>query len=107
MHHRGRDVLDVFGKDEVLSIQLRGEYLYTANGRGGFRAYDVAQVDQKGFSEKIVTAPVSPLGQRLYVKTKYAHRGGLALDAGRRSHPAPSVPRTRSRRSTRSTRTCT
>jgi hypothetical protein len=32
----------------------------------------VAQVDQKGFSEKIVTAPVSPLGQRLYVKTRYA-----------------------------------
>jgi hypothetical protein len=70
--HRGRDVLDFFGRDEVLSIQLRGEYLYTANGPGGFRAYDVAQVDQKGFSEKIVTAPVSPLGQRLYVKTKYA-----------------------------------
>ncbi|MBI3780016.1 MAG: hypothetical protein HY278_02995, partial [candidate division NC10 bacterium] len=71
-HHRGRDVLDLFGRDEVLSIQLRGEYLYTANGRGGFRAYDVAQIDQKGFSERIVTAPVSPLGQRLYVKTKYA-----------------------------------
>src|SRR5262249_34348603 len=72
VHHRGRDVLDVFGKDEVLSIQLRGEFLYTANGPGGFRAYDVAQVDQKGFSERIVTAPVSPLGQRFYVKTKYA-----------------------------------
>ena len=41
-HHRGRDVLDFFGKDEILSIQLRGEYLYTANGPGGFRAYDVA-----------------------------------------------------------------
>ncbi len=72
IHHRGRDVMDLFGRDEVLSIQLRGEYLYTANGAGGFRAYDVAQVDQKGFSERIVTAPVSPLGQRLYVKTKYA-----------------------------------
>ncbi|MFQ5656027.1 MAG: hypothetical protein ACE5G5_00630 [Candidatus Methylomirabilales bacterium] len=71
-HHRGRDVLDFFGKDEILSIQLRGEYLYTANGPGGFRAYDVAQIDQKGFSERIVTAPVSPLGQRFYVKTKYA-----------------------------------
>jgi len=57
-HHRGRDIMDIFGRDEVLSIQVRGEYLYTANGRGGFRAYDVAQIDQKGFSEKIVTAPV-------------------------------------------------
>jgi hypothetical protein len=89
--HRGRDVLDLFGRDEVLSIQLRGEYLYTANGAGGFRAYDVAQVDQKGFSEKIVTAPVSPLGQRLYVKTKYATAvaspSTLAVDPTRSRRP--------------------
>ena len=91
VHHRGSDVLDIFGKDEVLSIQLRGEYLYTANGRGGFRAYDVAQVDQKGFSERIVTAPVSPLGQRLYVKTKYATAvaspSTLAVDPTRTQRP--------------------
>jgi hypothetical protein len=91
VHHRGRDVLDLFGSDEVLSIQLRGEFLYTANGSGGFRAYDVAQVDQKGFSEKIVTAPVSPLGQRLYVKTKYATAVAspttLAVDPTRTRRP--------------------
>src|SRR5213078_1325930 len=34
--------------------------------------YDVAQIDQKGFSERITTAPVSPFGQKLYLKTKYA-----------------------------------
>jgi hypothetical protein len=91
VHHRGRDVLDIFGRDEVLSIQVRGEYLYTANGAGGFRAYDVAQVDQKGFSEKIVTAPVSPLGQRLYVKTRYATAvaspSTLAVDPTRSQRP--------------------
>jgi hypothetical protein len=32
----------------------------------------VAQIDHKGFSERIVSAPVSPLGQRLYVATKDA-----------------------------------
>jgi hypothetical protein len=32
----------------------------------------VASVDNKGFSENIVTAPVSPLGQRTYVKSRYA-----------------------------------
>ena len=58
--------------EEVLDVQLRGEYLYAALGKGGFRAYDVANVDNKDFSEKMVTAPVSPLGQRLYVSTKYA-----------------------------------
>ncbi|HEX9759367.1 MAG TPA: hypothetical protein VGA40_00530 [Candidatus Acidoferrales bacterium] len=56
----------------VLDVQARGEYLYAALGEGGFRAYDIANIDHKGFSERIVTAPVSPLGQRLYVPTKYA-----------------------------------
>ena len=62
-HHPGETVLDV---------QQRGEYLYAALGEGGFRVYDIAAIDNKDFSERIVTAPVSPLGQRLYVKTKYA-----------------------------------
>ena len=56
----------------VLDLQLRGEYLYAALGKGGFRIYDVANIDNKNFSERTVTAPVSPLGQRFYVQTKYA-----------------------------------
>jgi hypothetical protein len=90
-HHRGRDILDIFGRDEILSIQVRGEYLYTANGRGGYRMYDVAQVDQKGFSERITTAPFSPLGQRFYVKSKYATAiaspSTLAVDPTRKQFP--------------------
>jgi hypothetical protein len=58
--------------NEILDLTLRGEYLYTANGSGGFEVFDVANIDQKGFSERIVTAPVSPLGQRTYLRTKYA-----------------------------------
>ncbi len=58
--------------DECLSIQNRGEYLYTADGSGGFEVYDIAHIDDKEFSERIQTAPVSPLGQRTYVKTKFA-----------------------------------
>ncbi len=57
---------------EALSIQVRGEYAYVANGPGGLRVYDIANIDNKGFSERISTAPVSPIGQRLYVKSKYA-----------------------------------
>jgi hypothetical protein len=56
----------------VLDLQLRGEYLYAALGKGGFRIYDVANIDNKNFSERTITAPVSPLGQRFYVPTKYA-----------------------------------
>jgi hypothetical protein len=62
-HHEGEDILD---------LTLRGEYLYTANGPGGFEVFDVANIDNKGFSERITSAPVSPLGQRLWVRTKYA-----------------------------------
>jgi hypothetical protein len=77
---------------DVLDLQLRGEYLYAATGEGGFRAYDVANVDNKNFSEKMTTAPVSPLGQRFYVKTKYAMAvaspSTLALDPLRTQNPA-------------------
>src|SRR5437588_8733855 len=57
---------------DVQDIVLRGEYVYTANGPGGLEVFDVANIDQKGFSERIVTSPVSPLGQRTYVRTKNA-----------------------------------
>jgi hypothetical protein len=60
------------GRPEALQVQVRGEYAYVAAGKGGLRVYDIAQIDHKGFSERIVTAPVSPLGQRFYVGTKYA-----------------------------------
>ena len=71
----GRELHTVYenkGRPEVLQVQVRGEYAYTAAGKGGLRVYDVAQIDHKGFSERIVTAPVSPLGQKFYVPTKYA-----------------------------------
>src|SRR3954462_7519447 len=56
----------------VLDVQLRGEYAYAAMGEEGFRIFDVANIDNKDFSERITSAPVSPLGQKFYVKTKYA-----------------------------------
>jgi hypothetical protein len=57
---------------EVLDVQARGEYLYAAMGKGGLRVFDIANLDNKDISERIVTAPVSPLGQRFYLPTKYA-----------------------------------
>ncbi len=74
--HPGRDILTgLFRPDkktEVLSVQARGEYLYAACGEGGLRVFDIAFIDDKAFSERITTAPVSPAGQRFYVPTKYA-----------------------------------
>ncbi len=57
---------------EVLDLQARGEYLYAAEGKHGFRIYDIANIDNKDISEKMSTAPVSPIGQRFYLKTKDA-----------------------------------
>jgi len=75
----------------VVSLQLRGEYLFAAQGTDGLRIYDVAQIDQKGFSQRITSAPVSPLGQRLYVKTKDATSVALpttmTIDSERRVRP--------------------
>ncbi len=74
--HPGNDIGDnIFSphkENKVLNIQLRGEYCYAACGEGGVRIFDVAFIDHKGFSERILTAPVSPLGQKFYVKTKFA-----------------------------------
>jgi len=56
----------------VVDLQARGEYLYAAEGKRGFRIYDIANLDNKDFSEKMTTAPVSPIGQRFYLKTKDA-----------------------------------
>ena len=67
--HSGRDITDGLLRPQMLSIQTRGEYLYAACGEAGLRVFDIAFIDHKGFSERIVTAPVSPLGQRFFVRT--------------------------------------
>ncbi len=75
--HVGRDIgtsIASFLRDkpEILGVQVRGEYAYVACGEHGLKVFDIAFIDHKGFSERITTAPVSPLGQRFYVKTAYA-----------------------------------
>ncbi len=74
--HPGRDISVGVGKplkkSEVLMVQNRGEYLYAACGEGGVRVFDIAFIDDKAFAERITTAPVSPVGQKFYLDTKYA-----------------------------------
>jgi len=71
---KGRELKTAYthGGSDVQDVQLRGEYLYAAMGGGGFRIFDVANVDVKDVSQRVITAPVSPLGQRFYLKTKFA-----------------------------------
>lgn len=94
--HPGRDISEGLFKphqeNQVLSLQLRGEYLFAACGEGGLRAFDVAFIDNKAFSERITTAPVSPLGQRFHVPTKHATcvavPSTVAVDPTRKMDPA-------------------
>ncbi len=73
-------------------LTQRGEFLYTANGRGGFRVYDIANIDNKAFSERFNTSPVSPLGENMHVQTRgvatsLALPSTLALDPLRQHLP--------------------
>jgi len=68
----GDKLLHPLKHPQIRSLQARGEYLYAACGTGGLRVFDIAFIDHKGFAERITTAPVSPFGQKLYVKTKCA-----------------------------------
>ncbi|MGH6650102.1 MAG: hypothetical protein ACREB7_03125 [Sphingopyxis sp.] len=60
-------VQDTSGR--VNCLQQRGEYMFVAEGKGGFRVYDVASIGNKGFSERIIRAPFSSLGHDTHVKT--------------------------------------
>jgi hypothetical protein len=57
---------------EAQCLQLRGEYLYVAEGTRGMRVYDVAGVGNKGVSERMITAPFSPLGQNTRIRSEAA-----------------------------------
>ena len=53
-------------------IQLRGEYLFVSEGAGGMRVYDVANIANKGVSQRIIKAPFSPLGQNTHIASANA-----------------------------------
>ncbi|MGB7282905.1 MAG: hypothetical protein WBE13_11635 [Candidatus Acidiferrum sp.] len=89
---RNREISTSFRHEgDALDVQARGEYAYGATGTGGLRVYDIANIDNKDFSERIITAPVSPIGQRLFVPTKdavaIASPTTLAVDPLRRQLP--------------------
>ncbi|WP_271079410.1 multiheme c-type cytochrome [Aurantiacibacter sp. MUD61] len=66
--------------DRVGCLQMRGEYMFVAEGSGGFRVYDIASVANKGFSERIITAPFSPLGHDTHVSSENASCMALATN---------------------------
>lgn len=57
---------------ETGCLQLRGEYMFVAEGSKGFQVYDVASIANKGVSQRIITAPFSPLGHDTQVHSNNA-----------------------------------
>jgi hypothetical protein len=64
----------------VRCLQMRGEYMFVAEGDGGFAVYDIAQIANKGYSERIVSAPFSPLGHNARVRSRNATCMALATN---------------------------
>jgi hypothetical protein len=72
---RGRvlqDAAEHSADGDVRCIQLRGEYLFAAEGKGGMRVYDAASAGNKGISQKVITAPFSPLGHDTQIASRNA-----------------------------------
>lgn len=71
---RGQKLPTSYGhkSGEANCVQLRGEYLFVAQGDKGMQAFDVASVANKGISQRIITAPFSPLGHDARVESKNA-----------------------------------
>lgn len=57
---------------EVNCLQLRGEYLFVAEGEQGVQVYDVAGIGNKGISQRIITAPFSVFGHDTKIDTANA-----------------------------------
>jgi len=66
-------------------VQMRGEYLYAAEGPKGVRVFDIANVSNKGFSQRVVDAPFSKLGHDPGLETTDA--SCIALPTNQPVHP--------------------
>jgi hypothetical protein len=74
-------------------LQLRGEYMFVAQGKGGFHVYDVASVANKGFSERIVSGPFSKLGHDARVPSRNATC--MAIGTNQAIAPSRNTPELR------------
>jgi hypothetical protein len=70
----GSDLLDSVSQTggTTQCLQHRGEYLFAAEGRGGMRVYDIASAANKGVSDRVITAPFSPLGHDTHIASRNA-----------------------------------
>jgi hypothetical protein len=66
-------------------LQLRGEYMYVAQGGEGMEVYDVQAIANKGFSQRIINAPFAAWGHDARIRSKNATC--VALPTNQPIHP--------------------
>ncbi|WP_293007713.1 hypothetical protein [Nitrosomonas sp.] len=66
-------------------VQVRGEYLFSAQGSNGMQVFDIASIGNKGVSQPIVTGPFSPLGHNTRIDSENATC--VALPTNQPIHP--------------------
>lgn len=66
-------------------LQLRGEYLYVAQADQGMEVYDVQAIANKGFSQRIISAPFSAWGHDARIRSENATC--VALPTNQPIHP--------------------
>jgi hypothetical protein len=74
-HHGLKGVLQNANEhsgDAIRCLQLRGEYVYAAEGKSGMQVYDVASIANKGVSQPILTGPASPFGHNTRIASSDA-----------------------------------
>lgn len=71
---RGLELEEAYshGSNAANCLQLRGEYLFVAEGKKGMRVYDVAGIANKGLSQRIISAPFSPFGHNTRIQSENA-----------------------------------
>jgi hypothetical protein len=87
-HEADKHVLQIgtgHGGGAANCVQMRGEYLYVAEGTRGVRVFDIANVSNKGFSQRVVDAPFSKLGHNPRLKT--ADASCIALPTNQPIYP--------------------
>jgi len=85
--NEGREIQEAYDHSagRASCLQMRGEYLYVAEGEEGFQVYDIANIANKGFSQRIITAPYSSSGHDTHIESKNATC--MALPTNQPIHP--------------------
>ncbi|MBI2194611.1 MAG: hypothetical protein HYU36_21740 [Planctomycetes bacterium] len=72
-------------------VQRYGEYLFVADGPGGVRVFDIANVANKNFAQRLIEEPFSPLGHQSRLRSpdarSLAFASNLMVDPTRTQSP--------------------